>query len=152
MDRICPEHRDRRRFAMNVCGYSGSIRAGSLHRGRMRASSGPRRVVADVVAHAVECMGGVVILSWAFGLCRHASQELLDFRRGGANEAKIRTALENLGDVHVRDLHVWSLGHDRLGCIVTLASPTPRESATYRSLILENCPIIHLTIEVESFH
>jgi cation diffusion facilitator family transporter len=95
-------------------------------------------------------VGGIVILSWAFGLCRHASQELLDFRRGGTNEATIRTSLEGLGDVRVRDLHVWSLGHGRLGCIVTLASPTPRESAIYRSLILENCPISHLTIEVET--
>jgi cation diffusion facilitator family transporter len=94
-------------------------------------------------------IGGVVILSWAFGLCRHASQELLDFRRGGNNEATIRSALEQLGDVLVRDLHVWSLGRGQLGCIVTLASATPRRPAIYRALILENCPISHLTVEVE---
>jgi len=94
-------------------------------------------------------VGGIVILSWAFGLCWHASQELLDFRRGGTSEAMIRTALEDLGDVDVRDLHVWSLGRGRLGCIVTLASATPRGPATYRSLILEKCAIAHLTIEVE---
>jgi cation diffusion facilitator family transporter len=95
-------------------------------------------------------VGGLVILSWAFGLCRHASHELLDFRRGGNNEAAIRSTLEQLGDVLVRDLHVWSLGRGRLGCIVTLASPTPRRPAIYRALILEKCPISHLTVEVEA--
>lgn len=97
-------------------------------------------------------IGGIVILSWAFGLCRHASHELLDFRRGDANEATIRSTLEELGDVHVHDLHVWSLGRGRLGCIVTLVSPTPRRPAVYRALILERCPISHLTIEVEGFN
>ncbi len=94
-------------------------------------------------------IGGLVILSWAFGLCRHASHELLDFRRGGNNEATIRSTLEQLGDVLVRDLHVWSLGRGQLGCIVTLTSPTPRRPAAYRALILEKCPISHLTVEVE---
>lgn len=84
-----------------------------------------------------------------FGPCRHASHELLDFRRGGDSEATIRSTLERLGDVRVRDLHVWSLGRGQLGCIVALASPTPRGAATYRALILENCPISHLTVEVE---
>jgi Co/Zn/Cd efflux system component len=93
-------------------------------------------------------IGGLVILSWAFGLCRHASRELLDFRRGGNNEAAIRSTLEGLGDVLVRDLHVWSLGRGRLGCVVTLASPTPRHATTYRALILEKCSIFHLTVEV----
>jgi cation diffusion facilitator family transporter len=97
-------------------------------------------------------IGGIVILSWAFGLCRHAAHELLDFRRGDASEATIRTTLEELGDVHVHDLHVWSLGRGRLGCIVALASPTPRRPAVYRALILEKCPISHLTIEVEGFN
>jgi cation diffusion facilitator family transporter len=94
-------------------------------------------------------VGGIVILAWAFGLCRHACRELLDFRPDGASEAAIRNALETLGDVHVRDLHVWSLGRGLLGCIITLASPTRRDSATYRSLVLENCAISHLTIEIE---
>jgi cation diffusion facilitator family transporter len=96
-------------------------------------------------------IGGLVILSWAFGLCRHASQELLNFRRGGDREATIRSTLEQLGDVRVRDLHVWSLGRGQLGCIVALASPTPRGAAIYRALILEKCPISHLTVEVELF-
>ncbi|HEX3762565.1 MAG TPA: CDF family Co(II)/Ni(II) efflux transporter DmeF [Kofleriaceae bacterium] len=95
-------------------------------------------------------VGGLVILSWGFGLCRHASHELLDVRRGGDNEATIRSALEQLGDVLVRDLHVWSLGRGQLGCIVTLASPTPRGAAAYRALILERCPISHLTVEIEN--
>ncbi len=94
-------------------------------------------------------VGGVVILSWAAGLCRHASHELLDFRRSGADAAAIRSALEELGDVLVHDLHVWSFGRGRLGCIVMLSSPTPRRPATYRALILERCLISHLTVEVE---
>jgi cation diffusion facilitator family transporter len=94
-------------------------------------------------------VGGIVILSWAFGLCQHAAHELLCFRPGGADEATIRSTLEGLGDVRVRDLHIWSLGHGRLGCIIAVASPTPRGPAIYRSLILERCPISHLTVEVE---
>jgi Co/Zn/Cd efflux system component len=82
-------------------------------------------------------------------LCRHASHELLDFRPGRSNDAVIRSTLEALGDVLVHDLHVWSLGRGRLGCIVTVASPTPRRPATYRALILEKCSISHLTVEVE---
>jgi Co/Zn/Cd efflux system component len=50
--------------------------------------------------------------------------------------------------VRVADLHVWELGPDKRGCIVSLVTSTPRESDFYRAAILRSVEVSHLTVEV----
>jgi cation diffusion facilitator family transporter len=93
-------------------------------------------------------VGGVVILKWGADLVRHAALELLDVAPSPVLENEIRSALEAVDDVRVRDLHVWAIGGAAKSCVVTLASATPREPAAYRAE-LARFGLAHLTIEVE---
>jgi cation diffusion facilitator family transporter len=96
---------------------------------------------------AMGIVGGLVILKWGVGLCRHAAFELLDVEPSARLEQDIRSTLEGIDDVRVSDLHVWSIGRGQRACIVTLISSTPRECAHYRES-LERFGLGHLTVEV----
>lgn len=93
-------------------------------------------------------VGGLVIFKWGLGLARLAAGELLDVAPSLSLEQDIRGALQSLGDVRVRDLHVWSIGGAAKSCVVTIASTTPREPEIYRGA-LAHFRLAHLTIEVQ---
>ncbi len=93
-------------------------------------------------------VGGLVILKWGVGLCRHTAFELLDVDPSSDLEDKIRAALETVDDVRVSDLHVWSLGRGAKSCVVTLISSVPREPSAYREH-LASFKLAHLTVEVQ---
>lgn len=94
-------------------------------------------------------VGALVILKWAYDLCRHAALELVDVAPVSGVHARIRTRLETLDDVRVTDLHVWPVGRGAHGCIVSLTTSLPREPAEYRAHILAACELAHLTVEVQ---
>lgn len=96
---------------------------------------------------AMGIVGGLVIVKWGASLCKHAAFDLLDVEPSPRLEEGIRSALEHIDDVRVSDLHVWSLGRGARGCIVTLVSSTPRDSAHYRER-LAPFGLAHLTVEV----
>jgi cation diffusion facilitator family transporter len=93
-------------------------------------------------------VGGLVILKWGAGLSRDAAFELLDVFPSSAIEDEIRTVLEALDDVRVRDIHVWSLGGGAKSCVVTLVTAAPRDARSYREA-LAHFALAHLTIEVQ---
>ena len=97
---------------------------------------------------AVGALGGVVIGRWAIGLCRSAAHPLLDVVTSRALADSIEARLEQIDDVRVADLHLWELAPGRRGCIVSLVTATPREVHYYRSVILAEAAIAHLTVEV----
>lgn len=92
--------------------------------------------------------GACLILHWGAGLCRNAAGQLLDIVPCGEMEAAVRARLQAIDDVHVADLHLWEMGPSRLGCIVSLVSSRPRDTAYYRDLLLAQWPLAHLTVEV----
>jgi cation diffusion facilitator family transporter len=93
-------------------------------------------------------VGGAVILRWSVGLCRGAARQLLDMVSSPALAQTIRKRLE-VGDVRVADLHLWELAPGRRGCIVSLVTETPEDTAVYKSLLNGIDGIAHLTIEVQ---
>lgn len=96
-------------------------------------------------------VGGVVILKWAYDLCRVAGRELLDVVPHAGDEQRIRAVLEQNAGVSVADLHVWSLGPDKHCCIATLLAPAGGSSVEhYRAQVLAACSLCHLTIEVRT--
>lgn len=97
---------------------------------------------------ATGIVGGLVILQWGAGLCRSAAAELLDVVPSPRIEDDICAALEQVDDVRVTDLHVWSLGGGARSCVVTLVTAAPRELASYRAA-LASFGLAHLTIEVQ---
>ena len=93
-------------------------------------------------------VAGVVIIWWAWGLCRQASRQLLDVVSSPTHEQVVRKQLEAIDDVQVADLHVWELGPGRRSCIVSLVTSSPRDVEFYRKHVLDALPIAHLTIEI----
>jgi Co/Zn/Cd efflux system component len=92
-------------------------------------------------------VGGVVILKWGVSLCKHAAFDLLDVDLSSSLEDAIRSTLERIDDVRIRDLHVWSLGRGDRACIISLVSSRPRESTFYKQC-LGRFGLAHLTVEV----
>jgi cation diffusion facilitator family transporter len=93
-------------------------------------------------------VGSLVIVTWAFGLCRQAARQLLDVVSSPRHETVVREKLEAIDDVRVADLHVWELGPGRRSCIVSIVTATPRDVEQYRRAVLDALPIAHLTIEI----
>jgi cation diffusion facilitator family transporter len=93
-------------------------------------------------------VGGLVILKWGVGLCRESAKPLLDVLPSAELADEIRRAVEEVDDARVADLHLWEMGPGRRGCIVSLVTAAPRETAFYRDAILGTSPLAHLTVEV----
>lgn len=92
-------------------------------------------------------VASVVVLHWAWGLCRGAAHTLLD-AASVDDEDRLRDALETIDDVRVADLHLWEMGPGRRGCIVSVVTSTPREADYYREQMRLVLPLSHLTVEV----
>lgn len=93
-------------------------------------------------------VGGFVILQWGVGLARHASQQLLDVNPRPELATELRNTLEQHHGVTVVDVHIWPLGGEALGCVLTLSggetSPTPYREA------LARFGFAHLTVEMRA--
>jgi cation diffusion facilitator family transporter len=93
-------------------------------------------------------MGGAIVLRWGITLCRKTSLHLLDSGALTGLEDQIRSALEQIDDVRVADLHLWQIDPSRKAGIVSLVTSKPRETRFYRDAILKLSHIHHLTVEV----
>jgi cation diffusion facilitator family transporter len=93
-------------------------------------------------------VGGALILTWGFSLCRNTAFELLNIDTSSHVSDGIRTVLEEMGDAHVNDLRVWPLGRGAQGCVLTVTSAYPREVDEYRDRVLSSFELAHLTVEV----
>jgi cation diffusion facilitator family transporter len=94
-------------------------------------------------------LGSAVILKWGVGLVRQSGRQLLDVVSSPELEAAIRRNLEALGEVEIRDLHVWEIGPGKRGCIVALTTTEARPLEVYRGAVLEAAAIEHLTVEID---
>ncbi|MGN6109643.1 MAG: CDF family Co(II)/Ni(II) efflux transporter DmeF [Kofleriaceae bacterium] len=94
-------------------------------------------------------VGGAVILRWSIDLCRRASRQLLDLESSSNHAGAIRARLEAIDDVRVADLHLWELGPQRTGCIVSVVTSTPRDIEDYRAAVRAAAEVSHLTVEIQ---
>jgi cation diffusion facilitator family transporter len=97
---------------------------------------------------AMGIVGGLVILRWGIGLCRDSAKQLLDVLPSSEAADAIRKRVEEIDDVRVADLHLWEIAPGHHGCIVSLVTDNPRDTAFYRQAIMDVFPIAHLTVEV----
>lgn len=97
---------------------------------------------------AMGILGGVLIGRWAVGLARTSARQLLDVTPSEQLKQQVARALEGIDDVRVADLHVWELGPERRGCLVTVVTGAPRATSFYRARVLEAVSFAHLTVEV----
>ncbi len=93
-------------------------------------------------------VGALVITRWGYGLLRDTSKVLLDSVPGKKNLQAIRQAIESDSDNLIADLHVWRLGTQGYGVIISLVTHDPKEPQHYKALLDGIQDLKHVTIEV----
>jgi cation diffusion facilitator family transporter len=97
---------------------------------------------------AMGVVGAAVILRWSWGLVRSTGAVLLDMSNDDGLTEVVRAAIEGDGDNRLADLHLWQLGTDQWGAIVSVVTHLPREPAHYLGLLAGVHELRHVTIEV----
>ncbi len=95
-------------------------------------------------------VGSVVILKWAYGLCKATIWELLDGNSRLIKEDDIRELFSNEDDVEVTDLHIWRIAPNAHACELVVYNNKPKGSDYYREKMLEKFSIEHIIIEERS--
>lgn len=90
-------------------------------------------------------VGGIVIGRWSWSLMRDTGAVLLDTTDAHVAE-EAREALERLGNVRIRDLHVWRIGPQARAAIVSVSGQN-LDPQTIREHLAPVDEIVHLTIE-----
>jgi cation diffusion facilitator family transporter len=93
-------------------------------------------------------IGGVMVFRWSLGLLWTTSHILLD--KNGPEEIKqrIKESIEADGDSKISDLHLWSVGPNIYGAIVSVVACNPREPEQYKKLIPSSLGLVHVTVEI----
>lgn len=95
---------------------------------------------------AMGLVGSLVILRWAFHLCKDAGLELLDAHSGLVDPKKLTGLLREHG-AELLDLHIWRIAPKAIACEVVLKSQKTRGVEYYRKLIQSHFPVNHLVVE-----
>jgi Co/Zn/Cd efflux system component len=97
-------------------------------------------------------VGAAVITRWAYGLIQDTSAILLDNAADPKVQATIMATIESDADNRIADLHVWSIGSDRLAAIVSLVTHYPKAPDYYRGLLASIPNLVHVVVEVYQCH
>lgn len=92
--------------------------------------------------------GTVIILAWSWTLVKSASAVLLDAVPSADMVSNIRRRLERDGD-EVADLHLWRLGPEHMGAIISIVSDQPKTPDSYKSRLSGIHGLSHVTVEVQ---
>lgn len=95
-------------------------------------------------------VGGVLIGSWSWGLLKSSGFILLDGNQNNKTKQAIVDAIEVDQDAKVVDLHLWKLGSNSLGVLITLVAGSPRSPQEYRDRLDQIHHLDHITIEPHS--
>jgi len=89
-------------------------------------------------------VGALVIASWSWTLMRDTGSVLLDVADADL-EAEVREEVEGPGDARITDLHVWRLGPDAHGAIVSYVGQA--RPAEVRARLRHVHELSHVTVE-----
>lgn len=93
-------------------------------------------------------VGAALVTRWAAGLLRDTGRILLDQSGPEAIRKKIQAEIESDGDSRITDLHLWALGPELYGVIVSVVARHPREPEEYKKRIASDSRLVHITVEV----
>jgi len=96
----------------------------------------------------VAIVASVVIFKWGIGLVRECARQLVDLHPNTKQRDAVRSVLEAVPGTRVADLHVWSVGPNRLVCVVAIESPAPLALDLYREAVASAVKLAHLTVEI----
>jgi len=93
-------------------------------------------------------VGAILITRWSIGLLKETSNVLLDSVPGKQLGKAITQAIESEDDNQIVDLHIWQIGPNSYGVIVSLVTHDPKDPEHYKALIAHLHTLDHVTIEV----
>jgi cation diffusion facilitator family transporter len=92
-------------------------------------------------------VGAILVSRWSLGLLRTTSAVLLDKQGPAHIETAIKQSIED-DDNQIADLHVWSIGPNIYGVIISVVARDPQSPEHYKELIPSNLGLAHVTVEV----
>ncbi|MBF0350101.1 MAG: CDF family Co(II)/Ni(II) efflux transporter DmeF [SAR324 cluster bacterium] len=92
--------------------------------------------------------GAGVITVWAVGLLKETSPILLDSTMEEGQKIEIKKTIEADSDNRISDLHLWKVGPEHCGSIISLVTHFPKQPEYYKSLLSHMKNLSHLTVEV----
>lgn len=92
-------------------------------------------------------VGSIVILKWAYGLCKGTVWELLDGNSKLIKKEDIRELFSKEDGVEVTDLHIWRIAPNAHACELMIYNNDLKGSEYYREKVLQHFSIDHLIIE-----
>jgi cation diffusion facilitator family transporter len=93
-------------------------------------------------------VGAILVCQWSLGLLRATSSILLDKQGSEELKLRIRESIEAVGDSRVADLHLWAIGPNIYGVILTVVTHHPEPPDYYKKLLPTNLGLVHVTVEV----
>ena len=92
-------------------------------------------------------VGAIVILKWAYGLCKATLWELLDGNSKLIKKDDIKKLFSDDAEVEITDLHIWRIAPNAHACELIVYNKSLKGSDYYRNKILDKFEIEHLIIE-----
>ncbi len=93
-------------------------------------------------------VGAILVCQWSLGLLRTTSFILLDRQGSDELKTKIKESIESVGDNRVADLHLWAIGPNIYGVIISVVTHNPEPPAYYKKLLPPDLGPAHVTVEV----
>lgn len=93
--------------------------------------------------------GSLVILKWAYSLCKVTAKELLDYHPSEINTATVHAKLKDAG-IKLIDLHAWRSGPSNLICQIIVETQASKDTAFYKNLLGTSAKGLHLVVEQRS--
>jgi cation diffusion facilitator family transporter len=91
-------------------------------------------------------VGSLVILRWAYGLCRDTGYELLDVHSKQVPPEEIRRVLQPHG-IETLDIHTWRIAPNAIAGELVVETAALRGADYYRELLRGQVEVHHLIIE-----
>lgn len=95
-------------------------------------------------------VGSVVILKWAYGLCKATMWELLDGNSKLIKEDDVKDLFSDQSDVEITDLHIWRIAPNAHACEIMIYNNSPKGTEFYRERLQDKFDIQHLIVEERS--
>jgi cation diffusion facilitator family transporter len=91
-------------------------------------------------------VGSVVILKWAYGLCRETGWELMDGHAKTIDRKQVLSLIQD-ENTQVSDLHVWRVAPRSHACEIVVHAKQPRGADYYRHKLQSQFDIHHIIVE-----